>query len=87
MAEHVTSKELVDFVKNTPNIAASVTIHHLELLASDVISQMGHENTTADDLCNHITNPHYYCKPMPKTFSDRQAILDVSLCQNMLCAT
>ncbi|CCF72857.1 dihydroorotase [Babesia microti strain RI] len=77
VAEHVTSKELVDFVKNTPNIAASVTIHHLELLASDVISQMGHENTTADDLCNHITNPHYYCKPMPKTFSDRQAILDV----------
>lgn len=59
--EHVTTKAGVDFVDAHPNVAATVTWHHLEC--------------TLDDVVGELLAPHAFCKPIPKRPSDREALL------------
>ena len=60
--EHVTTSDGVDYVKNSgPNIAATITTHHLfinrnHLLAGGI-------------------RPHYYCLPVAKRESHRRALI------------
>ncbi|MDQ7079902.1 MAG: dihydroorotase [Paracoccaceae bacterium] len=62
--EHVTTSEGVDYVRANDNIAATITTHHL------VINR------------NHILaggiRPHYYCLPVAKRETQRQALLDAA---------
>lgn len=67
--EHVTSKDGIDFVKSAgDNVAATVTPHHLEVDR------------------NHLfaggMRPHLYCLPIPKTSTDRKALIDAVMCGN-----
>jgi len=62
--EHVTTSEGVDYVRANDNIAATITTHHL------IINR------------NHILaggiRPHYYCLPVAKRETHRQALLDAA---------
>lgn len=67
--EHVSSKEGVDFVlAGPPNLAATITVHHLYL--------------TLDDLIGGGINPHNFCKPVVKTPRDRDAVRKAALSGN-----
>ena len=63
--EHISTKEQVEHVKRLSNqskcdVAATITAHHLWL--------------TLDDVIGDVLRPHNFCKPVPKTKSDREAL-------------
>ena len=62
--EHVTTSDGIDYVRANDNIAATITTHHL------VINR------------NHILaggiRPHYYCLPVAKRETHRQALLQAA---------
>lgn len=61
--EHVTTAEGVDFVREAgPNIAATVTPHHLMLNRNDLLAGG--------------IRPHHYCLPVVKREQHRQALRD-----------
>jgi dihydroorotase len=60
--EHVSAKAAVDAVKSLPaNVAATITLHHLEI--------------TLDDVMGGMLRPHLFCKPVAKRPEDRDALL------------
>ena len=64
--EHITTSHAVEYIKNSSsNIAASITPHHL-LLNRNSIFKSG-------------IRPHYFCLPILKRESHRQALLDVAI--------
>ncbi len=64
--EHVTTRAGVAFVQAAgPHVAATITAHHLEVERSD--------------LFKGGLRPHLYCLPVPKTRTDRDALLDVAI--------
>ncbi|PXW91177.1 dihydroorotase [Nitrosomonas sp. Nm84] len=67
--EHVTTRDAVAFVKQTSNaIAATITAHHL-LLNRNAIFQGG-------------IRPHYFCLPILKRETHRQALLEAATSGN-----
>jgi dihydroorotase len=59
--EHVSDEDAVEFVLNGgPNLAATITVHHLLF--------------TLDDVIGDCLRPHHFCKPVPKHPRDREAI-------------
>ena len=58
--EHLTTEAAVEAVASLPNVAGTITLHHLEL--------------TLDDLLGGELHPHYFCKPVVKRPSDRDAL-------------
>ena len=64
--EHITTQEAVSAVLSLPyTVAATITLHHLEL--------------TLDDVVGDKIKPHNFCKPIAKRPEDRQAILGAAL--------
>lgn len=67
--EHITTKEGIQFVENAPpNIAATITAHHLLY------------NRNA--LLTNCIRPHFYCLPILKRESHRQALLTAATSNN-----
>ncbi|PIP65398.1 dihydroorotase [Candidatus Peregrinibacteria bacterium CG10_big_fil_rev_8_21_14_0_10_49_16] len=67
--EHISTKEAVELVwEFGPNVAATITAHHLYLTLNDVIG---------DGI-----RPHNGCMPMPKDFSDRDALIEAAMSGN-----
>lgn len=67
--EHVSSKAGVEAVLNgPPNLAATITAHHLLL--------------TLDDVVGKLVSPHAFCMPVAKTPADRQAVIDAAISGN-----
>ncbi len=67
--EHVSSREGVKAVlEGGENLSATVTPHHLLY--------------TLDDLLGGMLNPHFFCKPVVKTPSDRAAVQEAVLSGN-----
>lgn len=67
--EHITTAAAVRLVEALPaNVAASITVHHLEL--------------TLDDVIGDKISPHSFCKPVAKRPEDRAALLGVVLSGN-----
>ena len=67
--EHITTKDAVDFVKNTgPNVAATITAHHLLY--------------NRNDLLVGGIKPHLYCLPILKNENDRNALLEAATSGN-----
>ncbi len=63
--EHITTKDAVDFVKmNGPNIAATITAHHLLYNRNELFK---------GGIC-----PHYYCLPILKRELHRKALLEAA---------
>ncbi|THB65503.1 MAG: dihydroorotase, partial [Spirochaetaceae bacterium] len=58
--EHLTTAAAVEAVRDIPNIAGTLTVHHLEL--------------TLDDLLGGELHPHFFCKPIVKRPADRDAL-------------
>lgn len=72
IVEHVTTKRMVQLVKDLPgNVAATITAHHLLLEARDVIDENG-----------LVINPLNYCKPIAKTEEDRKAVIGAAISGN-----
>ncbi len=64
VVEHVTSGDMVRFVKGCgPNVAATITAHHLWI--------------TLDDVIGGSVKPDHFCKPVAKYPSDRKALQEV----------
>jgi dihydroorotase len=67
--EHVSTKAAVDSVAELPaNVSATITLHHMEL--------------TLDDVIGSFLHPHHFCKPIPKRYEDRDAVLQAALSGN-----
>lgn len=67
--EHITTKHAVEFVSGAPdNIAATITAHHL-LFNRNVMFKGG-------------MNPHYYCLPILKRETHRQALIKAATSGN-----
>jgi dihydroorotase len=59
--EHVSTKEGVDFVTQSPkNVGATCTVHHMMFTDKDLVSPQ--------------KNPHLFCKPILKSEKDRKAV-------------
>lgn len=58
--EHITTADTLDILDEFPNVAATVTLHHLML--------------TLDDVVGGLMQPHLFCKPIAKTPHDLQAL-------------
>ncbi|MEM4658225.1 MAG: dihydroorotase [Candidatus Methanosuratincola sp.] len=63
--EHITTRELVELLERHENLYATVTLHHLLI--------------TLDDVIGGMLNPHNFCKPIPKTPADREALRAIAL--------
>jgi dihydroorotase len=67
--EHITSRDGVEFVHRAgPNVAATITVHHLLI--------------TLDDVIGDKLNPHNFCKPIAKREADRAALVTAALSGN-----
>jgi dihydroorotase len=59
----------MDFIRNASvNVAGTITAHHLI--------------NTLDDVIGDGIHPHAYCKPVPKTPADRDALINAALFEN-----
>ncbi|MGE3278607.1 MAG: dihydroorotase [Candidatus Altimarinota bacterium] len=64
--EHVSTADAVQEVQELgPNVAATITVHHLFL--------------TTQDVRNGHFNPHHFCAPICKSEADRAAIVQAAL--------
>lgn len=63
--EHVTTKDGVDYIAGEQDMAGSITTHHLIL--------------NRNDLLVGGIRPHYYCLPIVKRESHRQALLNAAI--------
>jgi dihydroorotase len=63
MMEHISCKESVELLDKYSNLYATVTVHHLMF--------------TLDELIGGGLSPHYFCKPVVKTPSDRDALREL----------
>lgn len=66
--EHVTTADAVEFVEATDNVAATITPQHL-LFSRNILFQGG-------------LRPHYYCLPILKRETHRQALLQAATSGN-----
>jgi dihydroorotase len=67
--EHVTTKQAIEFVESQgPNVAATITAHHLRITRSDIFK---------GGIC-----PHLYCLPICKTENDRIALVKAATSGN-----
>ncbi len=63
--EHITTKEAVDFISDTPKeVKATITPHHLYINRSDIFSGG--------------IRPHYFCLPIAKREQHRKALVDAA---------
>lgn len=68
--EHISTSHAVDHVLHAgPNVAATITVHHLLLTLDDVVGDSG-------------IRPHNFCKPIAKTYVDRAALVRAALSGN-----
>lgn len=63
--EHITTAAAVALLDAHPNLAATVTLHHLLI--------------TLDDVAGGMLSPHLFCKPIAKRPEDRAALLQAAL--------
>jgi dihydroorotase len=63
--EHITTAAAVALLDQHPNLAATVTLHHLLI--------------TLDDLAGGLLQPHLFCKPIAKRPEDRAALRHAAL--------
>jgi dihydroorotase len=63
--EHITTKDAVKLLKKYDNLYATITLHHLLI--------------TLDDVAGGMLQPHLFCKPIAKTPTDREALLNIAL--------
>jgi len=67
--EHVTTDDAVQTVKRLPpNVAATITVHHLMI--------------TLDDVVGGFLQPHHFCKPIPKRDKDLVALVEAATSGN-----
>ncbi|KAA6226512.1 MULTISPECIES: dihydroorotase [unclassified Campylobacter] len=62
--EHITTKRLCNLLKDYENLYATITLHHLMLTLDDVIG---------GKMC-----PHLFCKPIAKTYKDKDALCELA---------
>lgn len=60
--EHITTKRLCELLKDYENLYATLTLHHLLL--------------TLDDVLGDKLRPHLFCKPIAKTYEDKEALCE-----------
>jgi dihydroorotase len=63
--EHITTAAALRLLDDHPNLAATVTLHHLLI--------------TLDDVAGGLLSPHLFCKPIAKRPEDRDALLAAAL--------
>ena len=68
VVEHVSSVEMIEFVKSAPsNVAATLTAHHAIITCEDVFDK------------DRIIDPFLFCKPIAKMEGDRKMIREAMI--------
>lgn len=62
--EHISTTTLCKLLKDYENLYATITLHHLML--------------TLDDVLGANMNPHLFCKPIAKTYKDKEALCELA---------
>lgn len=77
VVEHVTTKEMVEFVTHSkhPHLAATITPHHLMYSRQHLFKPPMNQPGTA-------LNPHLFCLPVLKTDEDRTALVTAAVSGN-----
>lgn len=70
--EHITDRRTIDFVRSFPNMAATVTLHHM-LIQHDDVAGRGK------------MHPHNFCMPLAKRPQDRDALLEFATSGDPQC--
>lgn len=73
IVEHVSTVKMVEVVeKAPPNVAATITAHHIgPIFYPEIVNG-----------CNQVIKPHYYCKPVIKNRSDALAVMGAMMSGN-----
>ncbi|MFA6106304.1 MAG: dihydroorotase [Patescibacteria group bacterium] len=72
VAEHITTRELIEIVNNSgPNVAGSLTYHHATITAGDVLDESG-----------SVKNAFNLCMPVAKSEDDRRAVIEAMVSGN-----
>lgn len=72
VAEHATTREMIEYVEDAPeNIGATLTVHHAILNYCDACDSDG-----------NIHSPDNYCKPIAKSVADRLAVIKAMISGN-----
>ncbi|SPJ13089.1 dihydroorotase, putative [Plasmodium sp. DRC-Itaito] len=76
--EHISSSESINVIKQFPNVAGSITPHHLYLTIDDVLNMDMYDHSI-NNTCieKYIKNTYHYCKPLPKLLEDKIALQNV----------
>ncbi|GAW82356.1 dihydroorotase [Plasmodium gonderi] len=76
--EHISTADMIDLVKKFPNIAGSITPHHLYLTIDDVVDTDNYDYSTDNiEIEKYLKNVYNYCKPLPKTINDKIALCNI----------
>ncbi|CDJ63889.1 dihydroorotase protein, putative [Eimeria necatrix] len=79
--EHISTAAAVKAIKGKPNVAASITAHHLRLTTEDVWTtedvQRQMDSSDKSSVQPRIAQSHNFCKPIAKSAEDREALLQV----------
>ncbi|SCM05220.1 dihydroorotase, putative [Plasmodium chabaudi chabaudi] len=76
--EHISTENMIEIIKKYPNVAGSITPHHLHLTIDDVVDIKNYDysfNNT--DIEKYVKNVYNYCKPLPKTLDDKIALCNI----------
>ncbi len=72
VAEHITTRELIETVKNAgPNAAGGLTYHHAVIITDDVLDESG-----------NAKNAFNLCMPVAKSADDREAVIEAMVSGN-----
>ncbi|KAI4836571.1 dihydroorotase [Plasmodium brasilianum] len=76
--EHVTTEDMLNVIKKFPNLAGSITPHHLYLTIDDVVDIDKYDYSTDNtSIEQYIKNVYNYCKPLAKTIDDKTALCNI----------
>ncbi|KAL8273642.1 hypothetical protein Esti_002464 [Eimeria stiedai] len=78
--EHVSTAKAIRAIKGKPNVAATITAHHLQLTIDDVfspesVSQHLEVTEKASTGTASPSHPHNFCKPIAKFREDRDELI------------
>ncbi|SBT41620.1 dihydroorotase, putative [Plasmodium ovale wallikeri] len=75
VVEHISTEDMINVIKQYPNLAGSITPHHLYLTIDDVIDTENFDYSVDNiSIEKYVKNVYNYCKPLAKTVDDKIAL-------------
>lgn len=76
--EHISTDTSISVITKFPNIAGTITPHHLCLTMMDFLNTKEYNyDMDFTNIEKYITNVYNYCKPIPKSTEDKEALINI----------